>query len=355
MPARAASKVALMIAFATSSSASVLYTVSDIGTLGGRIDGYAINNRGEVTGSAGTSPMNSFHAFLYADGYIRDLGSLGAIDYRNEFSSVGMAINDSGQVAGTSRTADGSYHAYLYTGGAMVDLGTLGGRQSAAYGINNAGEVTGNSESPSRVPYAFVYSDGQMMQIGPLGHSDTSGSDINNIGQIVGGADNTISRLEAFLYMDGQTVWLGSLGGGNTEALALNDHGQVTGSSSPPAAYPHAYFYADGTMTDIAPQWYYSVGTAISNQGEVVGYYAAGSVSRPFVYSGGVSADLLDMIDPALGITSGEARGVNDVGQILLNANAHTYILTPVPEPAGTFLLVFGLFAWGLAKGRAVV
>jgi probable HAF family extracellular repeat protein len=193
-----------------------------------------------------------------------------------------------------------------------------------------------------------------MVQIGPLGHTDTIGFDINNLGQVAGRADNFISQLASFLYTDGETVWLGSLGGGNTDALALNDHGQLTGSSSPPTGYPHAFLYADGTMRDIAPQWTYSVGTAINNQGEVVGYYATGAGSRPFVYSGGVSTDLLELIDPALGITSGEARGVNDTGQILLNASARTYILTPVPEPAVAFRLVLCLFAWGLTKRRAL-
>ena len=38
-----------------------------------------------------------------------------------------MALNNSGQVAGTSETADEQKHAFLWEDGSMVDLGTLGG------------------------------------------------------------------------------------------------------------------------------------------------------------------------------------------------------------------------------------
>ena len=35
-------------------------------------------------------------------------------------------MNASGQVTGTSRTADGDTHAFLWDGTTMLDLGTLG-------------------------------------------------------------------------------------------------------------------------------------------------------------------------------------------------------------------------------------
>src|SRR4051794_34524752 len=50
-----------------------------------------------------------------------DLGTLGGAD------SLGLGINDSGQVVGQSDTADGHTHAFLYSQGVMADLGTLGG------------------------------------------------------------------------------------------------------------------------------------------------------------------------------------------------------------------------------------
>ena len=50
-----------------------------------------------------------------------DLGTLGGT------YSWAFDINDRGQVVGYSGTAAGDQHAFLYGDGAMTDLGTLGG------------------------------------------------------------------------------------------------------------------------------------------------------------------------------------------------------------------------------------
>src|SRR5436190_1153250 len=73
---------------------------------------------------------------------IYNLGTLGGS------ISSGYAINDAGQIAGSS-TVTGStpYHAFRYdgtpgSGGVMRDLGTLaGGTDSESRGVNNAGQV----------------------------------------------------------------------------------------------------------------------------------------------------------------------------------------------------------------------
>ena len=87
-----------------------------------------------------------------------DLGTLGGM------TSIGWAINASGQVAGQSQIAGSSaHHAFLYTGtpgsgGVMADLGTLGGTNSYGYAINVSGQVAGYSHlSDNATRHAFLY------------------------------------------------------------------------------------------------------------------------------------------------------------------------------------------------------
>jgi probable HAF family extracellular repeat protein len=103
-------------------------------------------------------------------------------------SVFGSAVNDSGQVTGLSYLSDGvTEHAFIYSNGVMQDLGTLGGKDSAGYDINDSGQVTGNSAQSNNSTYhAFIYSNGVMQDLGSLGGTESGGSSINNSGQVAG-------------------------------------------------------------------------------------------------------------------------------------------------------------------------
>src|SRR6185369_11174574 len=69
---------------------------------------------------------------------VTDLGTLGGR------TSTATGINASGQVVGSSSLmlGDGTpVHAFLYAGGKMMDLGTLGSTRSSASAINALGQV----------------------------------------------------------------------------------------------------------------------------------------------------------------------------------------------------------------------
>ena len=108
-----------------------------------------LSGKWQIVGHSHTSG-GQFHAFLYSDGVMKDLGTLGGT------TSTAYGINDSSQIVGDARTAEASLHAFLYTGGVMHDLGTLGGTASNGYGINELGQIVGWSYTAAAADHAFL-------------------------------------------------------------------------------------------------------------------------------------------------------------------------------------------------------
>jgi probable HAF family extracellular repeat protein len=113
-------------------------TREDLGTLGGSMSfGHDINDRGQVTGYSLVAGDSWNHAFVYDNGTMKDLGAF-------SFSSNGTAINNGGQVVGSS-----DYIAFVYTPeSGMVDLNSLidprlGWALGVAWDNNDAGQIVG--------------------------------------------------------------------------------------------------------------------------------------------------------------------------------------------------------------------
>lgn len=167
-------------------------TVTPLGSGPAYVQATAINEAGLVAGvtlAANGRP----HAFVWRNGQPTDLGTLGGptsyVGYEraNMWYGDDNALNEWGHVVGGSTTADGSTHAFLWRDGVMTDLGTLGGRYSAALAVNNLGQVVGLSETADSQTHAFLWEDGVMTDLGALAGEGTSmARDINDRGQIVG-------------------------------------------------------------------------------------------------------------------------------------------------------------------------
>jgi probable HAF family extracellular repeat protein len=337
--------------------ADVLYSVTELGSLGGGLShGLGINQAGEVTGGSVTlSAYANDHAFLYSNGQMTDLGTLDG--GRLGTDSQGSGINNRGQVAGYSSIPGGS-HAFLYSNGQMKDLGTLGGQSSLASDINDAGQVTGVANTSAGASHAFLYSNDQMMDLGTLGGSYSGASAINNAEQITGTSYTSTGPAHAFLYSNGQMIDLGTLGQSyiSSSGADINNSGQVTGDSSMSNGASRAFLYSNGQMIDLGTLGNSifgndSYGGAINDAGQVVGSYGTGSFFHPFLYSNGQMVDLNNLIDPALGITLTGATDINNYGQIVANGEegtspgVHAFLLTPVPEPHTGALLGISLLA----------
>lgn len=206
--------------------------VTELGTLGGNYSSAnGINAAGQVVGTAALSD-GTRHAFLAQGGSLTDLGALIA-----GAGSVANAINDNGIITGYSEVdGDGNYHAIVYMNGRMTDIGTLGGSYSEGYAVNNAGAIAGYAGvAGDAASHAFVYANGTMIDLGTLG-GDSFATDINESGDVVGGfTDSATGQQHAFVYSGGLMRDLNALvdlGAGWTlnAAMGINDQGQIAAS-----------------------------------------------------------------------------------------------------------------------------
>jgi probable HAF family extracellular repeat protein len=335
------------------SAQTALYTVTDLGTLGGFTSwANSLNNRGDVVGEAPVRPVYDIHAFLYRDGAMRDLDT-------QDRASTATGINDRGQVVGYSSHSLDDHglfvpHAFLWTQETgLKDLGTLGGLSSFAYAINDRGEIVGNADTDDPNyelhPRAFVWDSAHgMRDLGTLNGGWSSATDINENGQIVGSSDaiapNGNSTAHAFLYEDGVMRDLGVLPGFvGSYSQSINAKGQIVGQLVSNRSFPvRTFLYSDGVMQDIGalPGFDEIIPGDINDQGQVVGTaLTRDGYAHAYFYAGGMLTDMNSLIAPDSGWLLTHANSINAAGQIAgigtHNGADHAIVLTPlvVPEP----------------------
>lgn len=261
---------------------------TDIGNLGGIVGGSgtwtgvttrrSLNNLGQVVGFSWVSGVN-YHAFLWQNGGITDLGTLAGAGA----TSWAAAINDASQVAGTSDTygLNGypARHAVRWQGGTVTDLGALyPDGVSVATGINGSGQVIGQANTSSGAYHAFLWTNNVMTDLGALGGSNNLSYPvaISDSGYVLGYSydpQNPGSE-RAFIWKDNLMTDLGSLG---LNPQAINSSAQVVGSSldllDPSSYFYFPFLWQNGNLTTLGQ----GLGTAndISETGQVVGTSSA--------------------------------------------------------------------------------
>jgi probable HAF family extracellular repeat protein len=294
-------------AAAPARSAAADLEITDLGTLAGGCCSFAeaINNRGEVVGTSDVGDTIA-HAFLWRAGVMTDLGTLGGL------SSVGQDVNARGEVVGYSNPAPDSFdlHAFRWRDGRMTDLGTLGGPDSFATGINARGDVVGYSTTATGDVHAFRWRDGTMTDLG--GGTTTLAFGVNDRGVIAGGADGLPA-----LWRHGVAAPLALPAGADFGAAdAVNNRGHAVGFSGFPSGFSinQATLWRDGAAVDLGtlggPN---SHALGINKRGQVVGVADAPERSEAFLWERGVMTGLGSLA----GVGGSQASDVNDRGEIV--------------------------------------
>ncbi len=322
------------------------YTLTDLANItDGPCVPRAINNAGQVVGDLYS------HSFLWHNGVMEHIWTFGGPN------SGAYDINELGQVVGSAEIPGGTRHAFLYENGVMHDLQTIGAH-SRAWGINDSAQVTGWVRLQDGLKQVFLWENGAMTDIDTTERT-SSGHSINNTGEIVG---TSYGGGQITLWRDGEAINLGDLGRDGGEAWDINDFGQVVGYGRNRDGYTRAFFWSEGVISDLGSFDYRrSSGKGINNHGQIVGWstFEGGGTTEyhASLWSQGEMYNLNELVIDASGWDNLEvAQDINDRGQIVgygykpeSGGWRQGFLLTPIPEPSTIAVAVFG-FLLALAK-----
>ena len=335
---------AVTVAAAPAGAATATYTITDLGSLGGGVThGLAINASGQVTGDSFLAKQvqvpcpypqsknqkcfaNLDHTFLWSNGTMTDLGTLGGDN------SQGVAINDSGQVVGSSDTKTGS-SSFLFN--ASDQNLTALSSTIGALGINDSGQIAGLCNDRPAAPelYACVASsNGIITELGEAvppafgnpPYECLEAVAINNNGQALAYCSGPGVPEDGAVVWTNATPAVACTFSTDAHPTALNNNGQVVGYVYTSTGGTDGWLCSNGTLTDLGSGFFPA---AINDTGVFVG--------GPFLDSGGTVQNLNTLIPAGSGYQIQSATGINDNGQVVANATdtatgqTHALLLTP--------------------------
>lgn len=228
-------------------------------------------------------------------------------------------INAKGQVAFTE-VIGGVGRAKFYDGNTVRDIGTLGGPGAAIAAINDVGQIAGSSSGTNGVQRAFRWSAATgMIDLGGPDTGFASAADINNRGWVTGSAQfGGQAQAHAFRWTP-QTgmVDLGSFNT-NSNGFALNDKGTVVGNSESP----------EGGLGRLAVRWPastplalttfatpFSTALDINSAGQIVGNGSVDPGFQEIAFLWSPQTGIVDLGVP--GPTLASAEKINEKGLVI--------------------------------------
>ena len=191
--------------------------IIDIGTFGGTCGiTNALNKRGQVAGQSYLAGNLTAHAFLWQKNGHPQLADLGTLGGDN---ASALWLNDAGELVGYADLPPNPpgctgltcvHHAFLWKQGVMTDLGTIGTDPcSRAVSVNSKGQVVGFTAAVcgGNATHGFLWEDGgpaiDLNTLVPPGSSIalTTPAYINDRGEIAGSGALSNGDTHAFLLI----------------------------------------------------------------------------------------------------------------------------------------------------------
>lgn len=366
-----------------------MYSVTDLGTLGGTYSySYTINDGGLVSGGAATPDQTDGFAqtaFVWSRGQIVSLGTLGG-DACPACSSEGAGSDANGIAALLSETAEFDANgedfcgfgnqrqclAAIYKNASLTPLTPLeGGNNTQVYWMNKKGEAIGFSETGTydgncaiaHQLYRFSAvkwgADGTPYALKPLPEDTVSFAlGLNDLGQAIGVSglcsnttvppNNVPSGPHAVVWdSNGNPVLVPDLPGvvGDNVANSINNRGDVVGTQLTSDGNIHGYLWSKaGTLRDLVfpgasatiPPCCHS----INDTGQITGFAFDENGPQTFVWQDGIFTDLNTTLPAGTPWYIFNTASINNAGQIaatgfnMNTGDVHALLLTPI-SPVG--------------------
>lgn len=328
------------------------FTVRSIGVLPEDTSSIAraLNDAGQVIGTSYNATSSSAFRWSAVDGI--ELLPLPA----GSGSLAGAAgINATGQIVGSA-----NFRGLFWDGLTVTDLSALPGAQNfVPFGIGNSGVIAGSGNPFETAAYI---NGGTVTTLPKLDENDSFSRAlaINARGDIVGQSGSS-----AVMWTSNSPVQLSS----NASAHAINDTNGIAGNLAftLPSQSFQAVLWVSGVANILANPTGLdgSVAAGINDANAVVGFGgpvgffpAAAAVShRALLWDDGVAYDLNSLTTNGSEWTLLEAWDINNRGEIVGvgqhdSQGLRAFILTPVPEPAGAWTMLIGLALLSVAVNR---
>lgn len=251
--------------------------------------------------------------------------------------TVAYDINNVGQIVGEFIDASGVIHGFLKDGDTFTMIDVPGATRTHAFGINDVGQIVGEFFDATGGIHGFLKDGATLTTFDVPGGARARA--INNAGHIVGLASGL-----GFLKVGDDVTFFAVPGASSTGAFGINEAGQIVGNFFVDGTI-HGFLKEGSSFTTIDAPGAVRVtqAFAINNLGQILGDFETASTSHMYLKDGPTFFDI--SIQFVGGGGGGDARGINDAGQIVgrTGAGGPAFVATPVPEGGSLILLTSGL------------